>query len=449
MILLIFSDYVDIINVTKYAEMAKTTLIILLFFDNIKRKRKISERNNKKMKTIAVICEYNPLHLGHKYHLEQIKKDFGDCAIVLIMSSDFVQRGDVAVLDKYSRAKAGLLSGADLVFEMPFPYSYGSAEYFASAGVYIAGATGICDVLSFGSECGDAEMLKEMADKLASREYKQKMQALKKEKSSLGYMHLRYEAGKALYGKEFADFASSSNNILALEYIKAIKKTGVPLDIHTVKREGDSYNDELGHGTFVSATYLREQIKAGADISGYVPQECTDIYREKANEGMLGASLENIGQAIISFFRLADPIELSKFAEISPGLQYRLCDVAKKAKNIHEFFELAASKKYTDARLRRAVISCILGVEEADFKALVPYTAVLAANKRGQALLKKTKKVSSIPIITKPADKKKLEGKGKHYTELLDRAEALYTLSFPKPCGADLFVKSSPFILSD
>ncbi len=449
MILLIFSDYIDIINVTKYAKTAKTTFIILPFFDNIKRKSKISEINNKKMKTVAVICEYNPLHLGHKYHLEQIKKDFGECAVVLIMSSDFVQRGDVAVLDKYSRAKAGVLAGADLVLEMPFPYSYGSAEYFASAGVYIASATGVCDTLSFGSECGDAEALEEMADKLASREYKQKMQALKKEKTALGHMHLRHEACRALYGKEFADSMSSSNNILALEYIKTIKNMGATLDIHTVKRAGDSYNDMLGQGKYVSATFLREHIKNGGDITAYVPKECLELYNEKLSEGLIGASLDNIGQVIVSFFRLADPVKLSKYAEISPGLEYRLCEAAKKARNISEFFEFAASKKYTDARIRRAAISCMIGVEEADFKAGVPYTAVLAANKRGQSLLKKMKKTSLIPMITKPADKKKLGGTATHYRELSELADALYTLSLPKPCSADFLIKSSPFILND
>lgn len=449
MILLIFSFYIDIINVTKYAETAKTTLIILLFFYNIKRKLKISEINNKKMKTVAVICEYNPMHLGHKYHLECIKKDFPDCAIVLIMSSDFVQRGDVAVLDKYSRAKAGVLAGADLVLELPFPFSYGSAEYFASAGVYIASATGVCDTLSFGSEIGDAEMLNEMADKLASREYKQRVQELKKENPAFGHMHLHHEACRLLYGKEFADATSSSNNILALEYIKAIKKTGASLDIHTVKREGDSYNDEIGQGKYVSATFLREQIKAGAEISGYVPKKCMDIYLQKSNEGMLGADFDNIGSIILSFFRLADPDKLSQYAEISPGLEYRICDAANKAKNINEFFEFAANKKYTDARIRRAIISCMLGVEESDFKMPVPYTTVLAANKRGQGILKKAKKMSSIPIITKPADKKKLYGVANHYTELSKRSESLYTLSLPKPCSADFFVKSSPFILNE
>ncbi len=398
------------------------------------------------MKTVAIICEYNPLHLGHKFHIDSIKKEFGDCAVVAIMSSNFVQRGDASVLDKYSRAKSAVLAGADLVLELPFPYSFGSAEYFAKAGVFIASAIGVCDTLSFGSECGSIDKLKKAAEILDSSEFKRELAKQKKDNPGLGHMHHRYEACRTLFGESFAESVASSNNILALEYIKAAKSIRANLDMHTVKREGDAYNDILGEGKYVSATFIREKIKSGEDISKYIPHECMKLYLKKEEEGMLGATLENLEQAILSFFRLAEPKELLKYAEMTSGLEYRLCKSAKKAISIKEFFDLAASKKYTNARIRRAVISCITGVREADFKHPVPYTTVLAASKQGQVLLKQMKRSSRIPVLTKPADRKKLDINAMRFAALSDKAEALYTLALSKVKASDIFMKASPFI---
>ncbi len=387
------------------------------------------------MGTTAIICEYNVLHNGHKYQIST-QKDNGN-SVVAIMSSDFVQRGEAAVLPRHERARAALLAGCDLVLELPVPYSFASAEYFARAGVYIANAIGVCDTLSFGSEAGDINTLMSAAQKLASEEFVFALEKIYASDKKIGVQQARALCAQTLYGDDFAALISKSNNILALEYIKSLKILEADLSPQTIKRVGDGYNDTDGKGSFVSAAFLRELIKKGTDIAPYVPPECNEVY--KSTE-LMGASLSKLESALLAFFRLSDPSSLEGFAESFGGLAHRLCTCARKAKSLDEFFTLAATKKYTNARLRRAVLSCILGVYNADFKKAPTYTRVLAANKRGCALLKEAKKSSKIEIITsgKPSCKRA--------AELLTNADALYALAFNNKLCADTFIKKSPYI---
>lgn len=399
------------------------------------------------MKAVAIICEYNPLHSGHKFHIDSIKKEFGsDTYVVAVMSSCFVQRGEPAVFDKYTRAEATLMAGADLVLELPCPYSFGSAEYFAFAGVYIADAIGVCDTLSFGSESGSADKLFEIYEKLSSKELKEKTAEIKKGNPTLGYMHLREEAYKSLFGEEGAQEQSKSNNILAFEYIKAIKRLDSKLEVHTILRKGDDYNDTKGKGAYVSASFLRDKIKNGENISKYVPGNCAKLYYEKTGDT---ADISELEKAVLSHFRLADPKELTKYAEVAPGLEYRLVSSAKNATSLEEFFSLAASKKYTNARIRRALLSCMLGVYEDDFRKNVPYTRVLAANARGQRLLKKAKKISRIPIVSKLSKIKNMGEDFEHFNSISERAESLFTLSQKNAKKADEYLKKTPVVYRD
>ncbi len=397
------------------------------------------------MKTVAIICEYNPLHSGHEYQIKRIKEELGGARIVAVMSTEFVQRGDVAVFPRGVRAEAAIEAGCDLVLELPFPYSYSSAEYFARAGVYIADAVGVCDTLSFGSELGDIETLKSYADRLCDARFLAEVEKYKEADKTLGHIKAVYDVSEHLYGKEFAEAMSSSNNILALEYIKAARELESELGFHTVRREGDGYNDVSGAGRFVSATYLRERIANGEDVCDFVPSACAKLYEKAIKSGAV-SDIKRIGTAILAHFRLTDPSALSDFAEMSDGLEYRLCECASIATSIDEFFSLAATKKYTNARIRRAVISSILEVCEADIKTLPAYTSVLAANKTGLDILKEMKKSSRIPVITKPADYKSLGDEVKSAFEQAEKAYALYALSLEKRGSADGFLKYTPII---
>ncbi|MBQ7822147.1 MAG: nucleotidyltransferase family protein [Clostridia bacterium] len=382
------------------------------------------------MKTTAIICEYNPLHKGHEYAIRSAKKNSDD-AVVAIMSSDFVQRGEAAVLPAVYRARAALAAGCDLVLELPVPYSFGSAEYFARAGVYIADAVGICDALLFGSEAGDINVLVGAYDRLCSEEFESKTREIEKNDRTLGHMQARFEAAKRLYGEDFAELISSSNNILALEYIKAVKSIDSTMKLCTVKREGSAYNDRHGNDGYVSATFLRDRIFADDDISAYVPDKCIEIYNEAKRSGMCGASLERADTAILSFFRMTDASVLSGFAEVSDGLEYRLCRAAGEASDLEEFFELAATKKYTNARIRRAVLSCMLGITECDLRATPAYVRAIAANEKGLELLKQAKKCSKLPVITNVSGFDMPGGAGEWGRGLAVRADALYSLMLP------------------
>ncbi len=399
------------------------------------------------MKTVAIICEYNPLHSGHEYQIKRIKEEYGGARIVAVMSGELVQRADVAVFSRGVRAEAALAAGCDLVLELPFPYSYSSAEYFARAGVYIAEATGVCDTLSFGSELGDIDTLTSYCDVLRDEAFRAEVEKAKEADKSLGHLKAVCEVSERLCGKEFADAISSPNNILALEYVKAVRELESKLELHTVRREGDGYNDVSGEGRFVSATYLRELISDGKEISGFVPTVCEELYR-KATESGAVSDINRLEAAILAYFRLADPRQLSDFAEMSDGLEFRLCECAATATGLDEFFSLAATKKYTNARIRRAVISSLLGVGEADMKALPAYTAVLGANKTGLEILKEMKKSARIPVITKPADYKSHGERVTAAFEKAQRAHALYSLSLEKKGSADEFMKFTPVIIN-
>ncbi len=397
------------------------------------------------MKTVAVICEYNPLHSGHEYQIKRIKEELGGARIVAVMSTEFVQRGDVAVFPRGVRAEAAIEAGCDLVIELPFPYSYSSAEYFARAGVYIADAIGVCDTLSFGSELGDIDALKSYADRLSDAQFIAEVEKAKETDKTIGHIKARHSVSERLYGKEFAEAMSSPNNILALEYIKAARELKSNLDFHTVRREGDGYNDVSGGGKFVSATYLRELIADGKKIDDFVPRGCAELYKKAIQSGAV-ADIKRIESAVLAHFRLEEPSTLSDFAEMSDGLEYRLCECALTATSLDEFFSLAATKKYTNARIRRAVISSILGVREADIKALPAYTTVLAANKTGLDILKEMKKSSRIPVITKPADYKMLGSEVAVAFEKAEKAYALYSLALENPGSSDGFLKYTPVI---
>ena len=191
------------------------------------------------MKIVAIISEYNPFHNGHLYHTEKIREEFGfDTAIIAIMSGNYVQRGEGAIIEKWDRAKLAVDSGINLVLELPFPYSMSSAEYFAKAGVSIANSLGIIDILSFGSENSSIDDLSVVAENIISPEFEQEIKRLSntEELTSFGFAKIRELAYGNLFEKNVD--ISSPNNILAIEYIKALKHLNINIKLHTIKREG-------------------------------------------------------------------------------------------------------------------------------------------------------------------------------------------------------------------
>lgn len=399
------------------------------------------------MKTIAVICEYNPLHFGHLYHINQIREHYGECAVIALLSGDFVQRGEPAVLTKTARARAAVSAGCDLVFELPAPYCFASAEHYARAGVKLAASLG-ADVLSFGSESGELAKLQAAAKRLASPAFSTKLNELAKKEPALGIVSARAAAARESGLETFSGLITAPNNILALEYIKAVNKLGMKQlpELHTVRRIGAGYNSLSENDGFVSASFIRSKIFAGEEFKNYLPDFTYNICMESLNDGIFPTSLKRLELPILCFFRLADAKKLSEFAESGGGLSYRLCRAAREADSLEAFFEAAATKKYTNARLRRAVLSCMLGIYESDLRAPPAFTRLLAASANGRSLLNSIRPASDIEILTSAADFKKLPQAYERARALYRTSEALYTLAFQTPRPASDLIKARPYI---
>jgi len=394
-------------------------------------------------KIVAVVCEYNPIHTGHVYQIGKIREMHGEDAVVIcVMSGHFVQRGEVAMFDKFARAESAVKCGADLVLELPYPYCASSAEFFARAGVEISASVG-AEFLVFGSESGDTDRLKLAAEIFSSDEAKRYISEHKNE----GILRSRQRIYTELTGDDSGD-VFSSNDILGVEYIRAMNALGVSVKPHAIRREGADYNDVSNETDYMSATGLRKSILA-ADFETakrYIPKPALDVFAREIAAKSAPAEMKNLEKVILAFLRIAEAKSLARIAEISGGLEYRIIDAAKKATNIETFFSLLETKKYTNGRLRRAVLYCLTGVTEAMLKQPPSYTQVLSFSEKGRAYLGRIRKSARIAVMTNPS------GHGSRHTEksmeqfgLSMKADELYALSLPKSRPAADYLRMSPY----
>lgn len=379
----------------------------------------------------GIVCEYNPFHNGHLHQTNEIRKAT-DELIICVMSGNFTQRGEVSIADKYARAKMALEGGADLVVELPVPFSIASAEYFSAAGVSILAGMG-ADKLSFGSEWVDAERIMKIAEIAASDDLKNECANLSKEQGSTSaYFELLAEKSGVSDIK--------SNDILGIEYSKAIIKNGYNMQIFPIKREGNAYRDtQLSLGELPSATAIREAISNGdiEDIAGFVPASTLEILKE--NEL---ASIERIKDSILLSLRLIDGEKLD-VAISDAGLINRILATAHECATFDEFEVKLQTKKYTQSAIRRAILYILLGVKQSDLDTLPTYTVLLGANERGREYLASIRKnESAIRVITKPAD-----AEGSRRFELSKKADALYTMCFENKKESGFYIKKSPVIV--
>lgn len=387
----------------------------------------------KKTKTAALICEFNPLHTGHEYILSEMRRERN---VICIMSGNFVQRGGVAIADKFTRAKTAVLSGADLVVELPFPCAMGSAEYFAAGAVSVLDRLSCIDELWFGCECGDADALTEVASNMLGEKY---LSALSGAGSDEGHA----AASQRIYNDLFGDcmHLESPNNLLAIEYIKALIRLGSDIKPVAVKREGDFHSETLGDEKFPSATAVRRAIFDGGDIpSEFMPAPAAGVLGQAQSDGLFPARED--GRALLCALRLGDSEKFSLCGGASGGLANRIAATAHESGDIEEFFSLLATKKYTDARLRRTVYNCLFGITDADLRREPDYTQVLALNSAGRELLSQIRKTSRIPVVTKPAD----VPENSRQARLTDTADAYFTLTLPQQRESGFFKKMSPYV---
>ncbi len=393
------------------------------------------------MVTVGIIAEYNPFHLGHKHQIDEIRKRYGkDTAIIAVMSGNMTQRGEVAVFDKAERAMAALSCGVDLVLELPFPHCAASAQFFAEGAVKILDSLGTVDILAFGSECGDIEILRRAAAALASDAHRDGSH------DSQGYAEKCDSICKAVLG-DSSDILKP-NNILGIEYIKALNKFGSRISPVTFKRDGDGYTAHSISSHIASAMAIRELIYSKDDSAfDYMPESASRIFKAAIEQGRAPCLSERLDAAVISSLRLSssDGSE-SDIHDADGGLYNRIRAASFNANTVSSLTELAKTKKYTTARIRRAIWFSYFGVTSSDVRDLPSYTQLLAANGVGTALLKKIKKVSDFPILTKPSATDGLTKRQLSAKALADRVDSVLQLTKPTLVSGDAGLLFTPFV---
>lgn len=381
------------------------------------------------MKTAAVVAEYNPFHCGHGYQLEKTR-EAGATHIVAIMSGNFVQRGEAAIFDKFTRANAAVKSGADLVVELPLPWAMSTAQNFARGAISLAGALGCVDMLSFGSECEDVAALERVAQTVYSAEFESKLTELLP--GCVSYAAAREQAVETLVGEKLASLLSNPNSILAVEYIAAAKKFGFDFEFNAVRRLGDGYNCAVASGDgYASASAIRRLIVSGSDYSSYVPVAYPSDF----------ADASKLDTAVLYALRKMTAEEIALAPDISEGLENRIFEAVKSSCSFDALVENIKTKRYPTARIRRIIMSLLLGIKADHSRGLPPYIRILACNEKGKEILSAAE--SSLPVVARASQFRQLEGVAKDIFNLECTADDIYALGFSpvRECGADYKVK--------
>ena len=338
-----------------------------------------------KKEVVGIICEYNPFHNGHIYHLNKVKEMFPNSLIVLVMSSCFTERGEVSLLNKWDKTDIALTYGVNLVIELPFFYATNSSDYFAEGAIKILNELN-CDYLVFGSETNDLDNLIELADiQLNNKEYDK----LVKEYLDQGNNYPT-SLSKALY--ELSNIkVSEPNDLLAISYIKQIKLLKSKIKPVSIKRTNDYHSKEL-NDAITSATSIREAIKNNLDITKYVPIETKKKlinYDESRYFDLLK-------------YKIISTDDLSIYLDVNEGIDKRIKKNILKANNLDELIKLVKTKRYTYNKLQRMFLHILTDTKVSDYETLnkLTYIRVLGFNTNGKKYLKEIKKDSRIPIIT-------------------------------------------------
>ncbi len=413
------------------------------------------------MKVLGMITEYNPFHNGHIYHLRQSLIESGADASVCVMSGSFVQRGEPSIINKWVRAKTAVESGVDLVIELPVAYSLRSAEYFAWGAVKLLDSLGIVDTLSFGSECGSLSQLELIVNILSDEpdEYKVLLKAELSAGSS--FPRARENAVRKFLSSTAADLQSDSslhsgcgssdaasclsdsNNILGIEYLKALKKMTSSIKPITIRRIGNEYNSTTLDAELSSASSIRTAIVAKrlkpTELADYLPEYSVKLMGNEFINGRGPVGIENFGQVLLSKLRGMTARDLAFYPDVSEGLENRILEAASKSGTLGELISLSVSKRYTLSRIRRILFSVLIDMNSdllADFDVNggPQYIRVLGFNEKGRMLLSDIKKNASLPIMVKPANFKDADNPLLTQMLMLEaHATDLYVMAYTNP----------------
>ena len=388
------------------------------------------------MKVSGIICEYNPFHNGHLHHIKETRKN-GATHIVAVMSGNFVQRGDTAVMDKLDRARLAVRSGADLVIELPVQYSLASAQKFAEGAVWLLNNIGVVSELSFGSECGDIEKLQKA---LKVVEYI----AVAKADTIKGIMEKGYTYPRALSSvidgvdESISDIIEQPNNMLAIEYLRAINKFSSTIKPFTVARRGTVHDGMKAGGEYASAAYIRECLGKGYGaeiIRDFTTPLWADAIAKAIQRGEI-SSLKRLERVLLYKLRTTNVQEIAQISDVGQGLENRIY-AARMAGSIEELMFTVKTKRYTMARIKRILLSLLIGIKKSDMDNLPTYGRILAINERGQEILAAAKGRAKIPYATSISKLSQVDEVSKRFAELEIKASDVYGLSLEKVNSAE------------
>ena len=387
------------------------------------------------MTVAGIIAEYNPLHNGHAFLISEMRRMGADC-IAVVMSGNFVQRGEPAILSKWSRTKAALLSGADLVVELPLPWAVSGAQHFALGGVSLLSALG-ADWIGFGSECGNLDRLEKARHALSSPLLHDQIK--KSLQSGTTFASARQQAVNSLFGRDTAVLLREPNNVLGIEYLEAVERLNAEIKPYTLKRTPLLLSDEGVSSDAASSSAVRAKIDSGEPFSPYMPEEAYRIVKEEIASGRAPAHIAFAERAVLACLRRMPPEQFSRLPDISEGLENRIFTAVQKAGSVSELFESVKTKRYPMARIRRILLSAFLGIEASDSAGVPPYLRILGIGKNGEKILRRAKERNHVPLISRYADAAQLNPHARRILELESQASDLYALCMPQVslCGLD------------
>ena len=385
----------------------------------------------KENRVLGIIAEYNPFHNGHMYHLQKAKEQSGAQYCICVMSGNFVQRGNTSIVNKWKKAEMALLNGVDLVIELPTIYSVASAEGFSLGSIKLLNNLKIVDAISFGTETSDFAALNNISSIVNEEPMKYKSILNSELKKGLSFPKAR-ENALMLYlndNKRYDNILNTPNNILAIEYLKALKKIKSTIQPIPIKREKVYYNDNVIVDEFASATAIRKLLKNEdfSEIRKVVPKSTYQILKKETELGNVVLDLSRYEKEIIYNLRRMTVSEIAELPDVNEGLEHSLKNAANYSNDITNLINIVKTKRYTVTRIQRILICVLLGITKRDVgmaKKAEPYIRVLGFNEKGKELIsrinKQNPKATVITSVKKFQDKNNNNKNSKIYKRLLD-----------------------------
>ncbi len=399
-------------------------------------------------KVLGIIAEYNPFHNGHLYHIRKSIEESRAEYVVCVISGNFVQRGNTSIIDKWTKTKMAIANGADLVLELPTIYSTSSAENFAEGAIRLLDSLGVVDTISFGMETNDIATLNNIAN-VVFQEPKEYVTMLNHELSKGVSFPKARESALLMYLndiKRYANVLSGANNILGIEYLKALKKLKSSLIPLGIKREKVYYNDEMIVDDFASATAIRKFISQRQfdEIRKVIPRSSYVLLGQELKKGHYVLDLSKFQKEIIYILRKMTIEDIRNLPDVSEGLENVIKNAADSCNNIIDLVNMIKSKRYTQTRIQRILIYALLGIDKKMMetsKKVIPYARILGSSEKGKKLISEMiGKNPKVNIVT--SVKKFLEtSKNKNLKDMLKLdiyATNVYTLGYERDSWSNL-----------